>query len=106
MDRQNMDRAAQLLAKAQSTDYEAEAVALMEKCYVLLAGVIAQFEDESERSSERPRKRERRHLRDRRAVQRITTFATPRVGADPAGTYRRSAESTRSRDGGHVDLSA
>ncbi|MGA2837360.1 MAG: hypothetical protein ABSF84_12260 [Acidimicrobiales bacterium] len=104
MDRQNMHRAAQLLAKAQSTDFEAEAITLVEKCYVLLADVIGEFDEQSEPA--KPRKRDRRHLRDRRATRRVGTPGTPRIGTDPAGNYRRSAEDLQFHGGGQVDLTA
>ncbi|MGD0882163.1 MAG: hypothetical protein ABSB09_11405 [Acidimicrobiales bacterium] len=104
MDRQNMHRAAQLLAKAQSTEFEAEAITLVEKCYVLLATVIGEFEEQSEPAS--PRKRDRRHLRDRRSSRRHGAAVPLRLGADPAGNYRRAAEDRQFHGGGQVDLSA
>ncbi len=107
VDRQIMHRAAQLLAKAESTDFEAEAITLVEKCYVLLADVIGQFDEQAPPG--RARKRDRRHLRDRRSARRAGTAGTsamPRIGADPAGSYRRSVEDLRFHGGGQVDLSA
>ncbi len=104
MDRQKMDRAAQLLTKAQSTDFEAEAATLVEKCYVLLADVIGDFGEPSEPAT--ARKRDRRHLRDRRASRRVGASGLPRHGADPAGSYRSSADASPHWGGGQVDLTA
>jgi hypothetical protein len=53
IDRRSMELAANLLAKAQSTDFDAEAVALVEKSYVLLAKVITAFDDAADPTNPR-----------------------------------------------------
>ena len=45
MDRKNIDLAAHLLAKAQRTDFDPKAIALIEKSYALLAKVITAFDE-------------------------------------------------------------
>jgi hypothetical protein len=105
MDRKNIDLAAQLLAKAQRTDFDAEAIALIEKSYSLLAKVITAF-DEADPSHSGPRRRERRLLRDRRASRRLGLFGVSGRAVDPAVTYRESAENLRPRSDGHIDFQA
>jgi hypothetical protein len=105
IDRRSMERAASLLAKAQSTSFDAEAIALVEKSYVLLASVITAF-DEINPTASGARRRDRRHLRDRRAARRFGLFGTSSRGADPASTYGQLAKDRRPRSEGHFDLEA
>ncbi|HUY30011.1 MAG TPA: DUF2786 domain-containing protein [Acidimicrobiales bacterium] len=42
MDRNDVDLAAKLISKAQSTEYEAEAIALVRKAHELLGGVVGE----------------------------------------------------------------
>jgi hypothetical protein len=106
MDRKNMELASQLLAKAQRTDFDAEAIALVEKSYALLAKVITAFDDAVDPSHSGPRRRERRLLRDRRATRRLGLFGGSARGVDPAVTYRQLAEDLRPQGDGHIDFSA
>jgi hypothetical protein len=104
----------QLLAKAESTDADAEAVALVERSYRLLAEVITQHDLEQGETVFGLRRRERRLLRDRRAERRSRLSQAP--GAQPAGVvpdpvvlvdlvarYRRSTEAADTGQRG-IDL--
>jgi hypothetical protein len=106
MDRKSLDLAAQLLAKAQRTNFDAEAIALIEKSYSLLAKVITAFDDEVDPTTTATRRRERRLLRDRRATRRFGVFGGPVRGVDPAVTYRRLADGARPPAEGHIDFEA
>jgi hypothetical protein len=106
MDRRNMELAAQLLAKAQRTDFDAEAIALVEKSYSLLAKVITAFDDDVDPAHAGPRKRERRLLRDRRATRRLGLFGGSGRGVDAARNYRQLAEDLRPQGDGHIDFKA
>jgi hypothetical protein len=106
IDRRSMELAAHLLAKAQSTEFDAEAVALVEKSYVLLAKVITAFDDAAEPTTSGVRRRERRHLRDRRAARRFGIFGAPSRNADPAVTYRQVAEDLQPKAKGHFNFKA
>jgi|HubBroStandDraft_6_1064221.scaffolds.fasta_scaffold817526_2 hypothetical protein len=104
MDRCGVQTAAKLLAKAQSTVWDAESLALVEKSYRLLAAVLNAADDEAA-SAGGPRRRERRYRGDRRAGRRAVTAATPASASDAGVTYRRAAEGLRPRAGA-VDLTA
>lgn len=106
IDRRNIEMAANLLAKAQSTDFEPEAIALVEKSYVLLAKVITAFDDVAGASAGAGRRRERRHLRDRRAARRFGIFNGTSRAADPAVTYRQVADDLEPKAKGHFDFKA
>jgi hypothetical protein len=105
MDRKNMELAANLLAKALRTDFDEEAIALLEKSYSLLAKVITAYDDGVGPATPGTRRRERRLLRDRRATRRLGLFGGPTGRkADPASTYRRLDQD---RSGpGHIDFEA
>jgi hypothetical protein len=106
MDRKNMQLAANLLAKALRTDYDAEALALLEKSYSLLAKVITAYDD-SVPAAQGGRRRERRLLRDRRATRRLGLFGGPADRkTDPAGAYRRLDQDGQDRAPGHIDFEA
>ena len=105
MDRSNLRLAAKLLAKAQDTNFDAEAAALAERAYRLLAEHLNAYESEAE-SAGATRRRERRHLRDRRAPRRVFGWRAPGGGTDPAATYRRRAEGTGAPGEGDIDLRA
>ena len=66
MSRELVQTAAKLLAKAQSTTSEYEAIALVERSYGLLAQVINEFDLEHDGSPGAGRRRERRRLHERR----------------------------------------
>jgi hypothetical protein len=100
MDRSRIRLATQLLLKAESTDADPEAAALVERSYRLLAEVITQHDLEQGHPVSGPRRRERRFLRDRRADRRGKPVPEPVVpprapgaagpGVDSAARYRRS----------------
>jgi hypothetical protein len=117
MDRGQLRVASGLLAKAQSTDSDAEAAALAEKTYALLAKFLNTYDNDQLRTTGRPRRRERRLLRDRRADRRGEQGGEPRgerrsepaaaaPGPDPAAAYRRSTENPRRRGDGQIDVTA
>ncbi len=105
MDRCDVQTAAKLLAKAQSTVWDAESLALVEKSYRLLAAVLNAADDERGKRWPSPRRRERRYRSDRRAGRRATTAATPTSVSDAGVSYRRMAEGLRPRAAA-VDLTA
>ena len=105
MDRRNLRLAAKLLAKANDTNFDAEAAALAEKAYRLLAELLNAYEYEAG-STGAARRRERRHLRDRRAQWRVLNWRVTGGSTDPATTYRRRAEGTVTQGEGEIDLKA
>jgi hypothetical protein len=106
MDRKNMELAANLLAKALRTDFDGEAIALVEKSYSLLAKVITAYDDSLGPAPTGARRRERRLLRDRRATRRLGLFGASDRKADPADAYRRLDQDPQPRDRGHFDFDA
>ncbi|MGO9582850.1 MAG: hypothetical protein ACLP36_08590 [Acidimicrobiales bacterium] len=86
MDRSAIRMATKLLAKAESTDSDEEAVALAVRSYTLLAEAINAYDLTHEEPSGR-RRRERRRLWDRRSVRRPPAEpagTVPVVGEEPA----------------------
>jgi hypothetical protein len=106
MDRKNIELAAQLLAKAHRTNFDAEAIALVEKSYSLLAKVITAFDEAADQGQGGSRRRERRLLRDRRGTRRLGVFGASTRGVDPAVTYRQLAQELRPHRDGHIDVQA
>jgi len=104
MDRCRMQVAAKLLAKAQSTDSDAEAIALLDKSHQLLGGIIADAEREARPVTPGRPRRERRCLTDRRAGGCLGTLGPPNVRSEPAITYRKATAGLRSQGVRHVDL--
>ncbi|HTZ10247.1 MAG TPA: DUF2786 domain-containing protein [Acidimicrobiales bacterium] len=87
MGRAHIETVQKLLAKAQSTASEAEALALVERSYELLARVINDHDEANPDGA--ARRRERRRLRDRRRRARAESAAAqPAPGADPIARYR------------------
>lgn len=78
----------------------------MEKSYVLLTKVITAFDDAADPTASGMRRRERRHLRDRRATRRFGIFGVPGRNADPAVTYRQVAEDLQPKAKGHFNFKA
>jgi hypothetical protein len=62
----DVQTAVKLLAKAESTDIDAEAIAFVERSYRLLAQIITVHDAEHGPASSGPRRRDRRHLQERR----------------------------------------
>jgi hypothetical protein len=105
--RSKVETAAKLLSKAQSTDSQSEAIALVERAYGLLAQTINDYD--AQHSGAGPRRRERRRLLERRRRNRAEDVddSSPRAGstADSIARYRgvtATAGSTRRRG---VDVS-
>ena len=94
LDKSKIKLIAKLLEKACSTEYEFEAVALLERSYRLLAEVISNSDISTEQLGDPPR--ERRQLGDRRRQRPRSPyasagFASPTEGAE---RYRQVAETT------------
>ena len=104
MDRCGVDKAAKLLAKAQSTEWNGEGLALVEKAYQLLAGVINAADHAAGDDPAGPRRRERRLRRDRRTGRHATHAAAPLPGTDPTVAYGRLVEGLRPRGVRNLDL--
>jgi hypothetical protein len=100
MGREAVETAAKLLAKAQSTTSDHEAIALVERSYALLAQVINAYDQEHPNGSGGARRRERRRLHERRRRPRSesATAATGETSTDRSGDsiarYRRAAGDT------------
>jgi hypothetical protein len=98
MSRELVQTAAKLLAKAQSTTSEFEAIALVERSYGLLAQVINEFDLKYDGSAG-GRRRERRRLHERRRRPRsdsVNGETEDRTGAaalvgDSIARYRRAS---------------
>jgi hypothetical protein len=104
MDRSGVEKAAKLLAKAQSTGWNGEGIAFVEKAYQLLAGVINAADHEMGLDPGSPRRRERRLRRERRAGRHTINMAAPPLGTDLSGAYGRLVEGLRPRSTGSIDL--
>jgi hypothetical protein len=98
MSRELVQTAAKLLAKAQSTTSEYEAIALVERSYGLLAQVINEFDLEHDGSPGSGRRRERRRLHERRRRLRDGTddgsengTGSPALIGDFIARYRRAS---------------
>jgi len=77
MSRELVQTAAKLLAKAQSTTSDFEAIALVERSYGLLAQVINAYDQAHDNSPAAMRRRERRRLRERRRRPRSDAVNGP-----------------------------
>jgi Protein of unknown function (DUF2786) len=88
MDRGTLGLATKLLAKAQGTPYDAEAAALTERAYRLLAGALNAYDDQT--SGNTGRKRERRHLRDRRSMPTSNDASTTTTNSTTKSTTTNS----------------
>src|SRR5580704_2724325 len=85
MDQGTLGLATKLLAKAQATSFDAEAAALAERAYRLLANELNAYDDRASADG-KPRRRERRHLHDRRSSAGAPrpSGSAPGVGSAPA----------------------
>jgi hypothetical protein len=105
MDRPTIQKVAKLLAKAESTDSEPEAIALVEKCYGILAQLLTEHDAASRvESPAGPRRRERRRLFDRRGSRLAEATWTSEPSA-AAARYRRSTDEP-DPGGSVIDVSA
>jgi hypothetical protein len=104
MSRELVQTAAKLLAKAQSTTSDHEAIALVERSYGLLAQVINAYDLEHDTVAGGPRRRERRRLYELRRRPRSETGPEP--GDSEAGAAGRTDAVARYRgaggDGGYA----
>jgi len=105
MDRSNLRLAAKLLVKAEDTRFEAEAAALAEKAYVLLADFLNGLE-EGEPGAEPRKRRERRLLRDRRLARRMFGGGPRTSGATTETTYRQDGGNSGEHGGGNINFKA
>jgi hypothetical protein len=85
MSREMVQTAAKLLAKAQSTTSDHEAIALVERSYALLAQVINAYDLEHDNPNSGARRRERRRLYERRRRARADAAGGGQVdgGVEP-----------------------
>jgi hypothetical protein len=88
MDQGTLGLATKLLAKAQATSFDAEAAALAERAYRLLADELNAYDDRVSADG-KPRRRERRHLHDRRS-----TAGAPRPSASASAAGAASASAS------------
>jgi len=104
LDRATVETVAKLMAKAHSTEYDSEAVALIERSYGLLARVLTDYDA----AAGDGRRRERRLMRDRRKGRRDRLYgdrpaASPVVSpSDGSERYREVADAIRREGGGAV----
>jgi hypothetical protein len=103
MDQGTLGVANKLLIKAQSTDFDAEAAALTERAYRLLADVLNAYDDTA-LSGGVARKRERRHLRDRRSKSGASGPNEPCGATNPTGAHGRHVDWIDLPRRGQVDL--
>jgi hypothetical protein len=103
MQKDTIALATKLLVKAQGTSFDAEAAALTARAYRLLAAELNAYED-STGSVGVARKRERRHLRDRRSTSGSPTPSAPRVTTEPTPFGGRRVDWTELTPGGRIDL--
>ncbi|HXQ59821.1 MAG TPA: DUF2786 domain-containing protein, partial [Acidimicrobiales bacterium] len=84
MNQSKVQTASKLLAKAESTTSDHEAVALVERAYSLLALVITEYDDAMAAGPGGARRRERRRMQDRRrrARQEKAAAAPPARAVD------------------------
>jgi hypothetical protein len=106
IDRKRLELAGSLIAKAQRTEFDDEAIAFVEKSYSLLAKVITAYDDAVAPPSLGPRRRERRLLRDRRATRRLGIFGQPARKANPAEAYRLLDQDPRQTEQSRFDFEA
>ena len=92
MDQGTLGLATKLLAKAQATPFDAEAAALAERAYRLLANQLNAYDDQVDADG-KPRRRERRHLHDRRSNAGAPRPGAAAPGAGPASASARPTNS-------------
>jgi hypothetical protein len=82
MEKDPIALAAKLLVKAQATTFDAEAAALTGRAYRLLAQALNAHDEATPAGA--ARKRERRHLRDRRSTPRPSAPSVPHRSSQAA----------------------
>jgi hypothetical protein len=103
MEREAIALATKLLVKAQGTNFEAEAAALTGRAYRLLAEELNAYDDRAA-SAGAPRKRERRHLRDRRSSSSSSVASASRGRTEPTTVGTRCGNWVDSAPRGRIDL--
>jgi hypothetical protein len=98
MDQGTLGLATKLLAKAQATSFDAEAAALAERAYRLLANELNAYDDQVSADG-KPRRRERRHLHDRRssAGAPTTNASAPRTSHTSTSTCNNNSSTSTGR---------
>jgi hypothetical protein len=103
MNQATLGLANKLLNKAQSTDFDAEAAALTERAYRLLAHALNDYDSQAP-SAGPARRRERRNLRDRRSKSGPPSPSVPSRLPNPTAAHTRRAEWMDLPGSGQVDL--
>jgi hypothetical protein len=103
MEKNPLALATRLLVKAQGTTFDAEAAALTGKAYRLLADALNSYDDATA-STGTARKRERRHLRDRRAGSASTAPSKPDPLTAAGGVHALRGNWIDLPSRSHVDL--
>jgi hypothetical protein len=103
MEKETIALATKLLVKAQGTNFDAEAAALTGRAYRLLAAELNAYDDKAA-SAGAVRKRERRHLRDRRSTSASPTPSAPRRSTEPTVVGNRCIDWVDSPLQGLIDL--
>jgi hypothetical protein len=103
MEKDPLALATRLLVKAQGTTFDPEAAALTVRAYRLLAEALNSYDDRTS-SVGAVRKRERRHLRDRRSHAEPTATSMPHACTETAPFNLRQTSWTHQPTNGHVDL--
>ena len=108
MNQSKVQTASKLLAKAESTTSEHEAVALVERAYSLLAQVITEYDEAMAAGPVGARRRERRRMQERRRRSRqekVEATSTATRAVDSIDRYRgATADGYSSRRGIDVNL--
>jgi len=103
MEKETIALATKLLVKAQGTTFDAEAAALTGRAYRLLADALNAYEDTAA-SAGAARKRERRHLRDRRSTSGSPVPSAPGRTPEPTAVHHRSSNWIDAPPRGQIDL--
>ena len=103
MEKETIALATKLLIKAQGTNFDAEATALTGRAYRLLATELNAYDDKAA-SPGVARKRERRHVHDRRSTSASPAPSVPRLSAEPTVVGNRCIDWIESPPRGLIDL--
>jgi hypothetical protein len=103
MENETIALATRLLVKAQGTNFDAETAALMGRAYRLLAAELNAYDDKAA-SAGVARKRERRHLRDRRATSGFSAQDAPRPTTEPTMVDNRCSSWIDPGPGSRINL--
>ena len=92
--RSEVDLAAKLLAKAASTEFDAEAIALVERSYGVLAKALTEYDETQSGPISATNRRERRMIRDRRKDRRKDSTQPREASQGAIDKYRRASAET------------